>query len=554
MKKTGFFFLQMLLLCSAVFGQNDTVNMRAPLDIPLLLSGNFGELRTNHFHAGIDFKTQGTVGKPIFSPADGYVARVKVSPGGYGRALYIMHDNGYMTVYGHLNAYTADIANRIHSFQYENETFAADISFAPEEFRVKRGELVAYSGNTGYSFGPHVHFEVRKSDGNELVNPLRFYKHLIADSRPPVAYAYAVTPYKGAGVVNRGSNTVTCKFAGDTLNVWGVVGVSVKAEDFMDNTTNRYGIYRYEMYVDDSLRFSSVMDGFSFDETRLINAWADYQRRSSDGDWYLRSYVLDNNPLRALSCDENRGWITIDEERIYNVKYRLYDYHGNVKSCSFALRGKCDTIPSVYDEEGHLLLWYINNEISYQGMHLAIPAGELFEDTYIKIFELPATDISRSYDIAGSAIPLRNGAYLRMQINDSLPYPERCYYLRRKNGKGWLSAGGKASNGWVEGKISVLGIYDVAVDTVAPRVKALNEKRWKGSGTIVFTLRDTQTGIKDYKGYIDDKFILFEFSSKTGRLTCNHKREGVSPGKHRLRLVVTDYAGNETIIEKTIIL
>ncbi len=546
-------FLLSLCFCMDISGQSDTVNLRSPLDIPLLMSGNFGELRTNHFHSGVDFKTQGAVGKPIYSPADGYVLRVSVSAGGYGRALYIMHDNGYMTVYGHLNSYTKDVADRIRNYQYDNETFVVDISFTPGEFPVKRGDVVAYSGNSGYSFGPHLHFEVRKADGNELVNPLCFYKHLVADTRPPVAYAYAVTPGKDMGVVNGGNRTVTSKFANDTLNVWGVVGLSVKAEDFMDNTSNRYGVYRYEMYVDDSLRFSSSMDGFSFDETRLINAWADYGRRSVNNEWFLRSYILDNNPLRLLSSDENKGWINVDEERIYNIDYRLYDYHGNVNSYSFSLRGRRDTIPVALNANEHSMLWYINNEIKYEGMHLSIPSGELFENTAIEVSELQPTAISRSYKIAPEAVPMRRGATLRMQINDSLPYPERCYYLRRKSGKGWVSAGGKVVDGWIEGKISVLGVYEVSVDTIAPQVKPVNEKNRAGSGRLMYALRDAQTGIKEYKGYLDGKFVLFEFSSKSGYLTCNLKREGISRGRHRLRLVVTDYAGNETVVEKTII-
>ena len=147
-----------------------------PFDFPLTLSGNFGELRANHFHGGLDFKTQGAVGKPIRNIADGYVSRVTVTPGGYGQAVYMVHDNGYTSVHGHVLRFDPAIAKVVEEYQYANETFEVDLEFGPDEFRFAQGEVFAWSGNEGYSFGPHLHMEIRRNDTGEYIDPLQFYK------------------------------------------------------------------------------------------------------------------------------------------------------------------------------------------------------------------------------------------------------------------------------------------------------------------------------------------------------------------------------------------
>lgn len=545
-----------LLNATLLFSQAGSLAL--PFDFPVLLSGNFGELRSNHFHAGLDFKTQGATGKSLHTPADGYIMRATVSPGGYGRALYVMHDNGYVTVHGHLERFMPGVENRVRQCQYDNETFPVDIEFLPNEFPVKRGDIIALSGNSGYSFGPHLHMEVRKASDGQLINPMQFYKQYVTDTKAPVAHAFAVTPNKGHGVVNGATNTVTMHvkngIVADTLSVWGVVGFSVKADDFMDNTNNRYGVYSIELFVDGIKRFGSCIDSYFHNENRYINAFVDYERYYNDGDWFMRSYLLDNNPLGMLWADSVRGWLNVDEERVYNVEYRLADYHGNKRSYKFAVKGEKNTIPSLTELSGNYLYWFINNEINQKGMRLSIPRGELFENAILNILQLDNdSSVSHCYDLGGTAYPLYKKAILSLQVNEPNKYPHKKYYMRLKTKKGYRSVGGTLNDGWISTNITVLGCYDVAVDTVAPVVKLLAEKNWSKNGKINFLIKDTETGVSSYKGYIDDKFILFEFCSKNGRLSCNLKREGVKRGKHKLKLHVSDVAGNETIVEKNIV-
>lgn len=547
----------MSLFAAVSKAQNDTLSMMPPFDFPLLLSGNFGELRSNHFHAGIDFKTQGVSGKPIYAPYDGYISRVTVGAGGYGRAVYVVHDNGYMTVYGHLDRFLPAVADTVRAKQYADETFAVDLKFANDAFPVKRGDLLAYAGNSGYSFGPHLHFEVRNVNSDEIVNPLFFYKGQFRDTKPPKAHSVMITPYPGLGTVNGLCKSVIKSIENvsvcDTVKVWGNIGFSVNAEDFMDNTSNRYGVYTIELFVDDSLRFSSRIDSYALSETRLINAWAEYKRLYDTGEWFLRSYILDNNTLPFMTADENRGWLNVNEERLYNVEFRLGDYHGNVSRYKFSVMGVCDTVPVNTDDDTCYLYWFVNNEISLPGMNLSIPAGELFENASLNIrTEQVQGALSLRYDFGG-CYPLRNKARLSLQVNDTLSVDSTKLYIKRITRKGSVPVGGTYRNGRVVTDIKLLGCYEVVADTIPPVVKAVNEKHWKRSGCLQFALSDKGSGIKTYKGLIDGTFILFEYNAMKGRLSCNMRHEGVQRGKHRLLLTVEDNVGNVTTVERDII-
>ena len=249
----------------------------SPFDFPLLLSGNFGELRANHFHGGVDFKTQGVVGKPIRCIADGYISRVTVTPGGYGQAVYITHDNGMTSVHGHLHQFMEEVHKVVEAYQYEHETFAVDLEFGPDKFPLKQGEVFALAGNEGYSFGPHLHMEIRKTDTGEYIDPLQFYTDLVKDTTAPRATHVMLYPQAGKGVVNGSSRKKIISLSGRSpLTAWGQIAAGIKAYDYMDGTSNNYGVRSVTLLVDSMEVFRSTVDGFLPNENRMINAWTDY--------------------------------------------------------------------------------------------------------------------------------------------------------------------------------------------------------------------------------------------------------------------------------------
>lgn len=552
-------FLLYIITCAcnvAVCAQGGMSLFGVPFDFPLVLSGNFGELRSNHFHSGIDFKTQGVVGKPIHCVADGYICRASVQPGGYGNALYVMHENGYMTVYGHLDRFPKEIAERVRALQYENETFSVDMRFTPYEYSVARGDVLAYAGNTGYSFGPHLHFEVRDISGEELYDPMRFYATRLNDTIAPRAHSFAVYPRDGRGVLMGDRESAVYKVASgvvrDTIEAWGQIGFGVKANDYMNGTNNKYGVRKMELYADGKILFSSTMDRFSFSETRLINAWIDYERYINRGEWFQRLHLLELNSLRAIDASLGNGWLDVDEERFYNIECRLCDYHGNESRYRLVVRGKEQEMPAE-PRSTHMLYCFKENIVDYMGMRLFVPNGELFTNARLDIKLQEGGPFSPRYKLGGEEYPVWHGADFSIRVNDIGTVDVSKLYIRRVSQKGTTSyVGGRYEDGWVKAHITVLGTYEVAVDTVAPRLKPLNEKLWSKNGRIVFSLIDKETLVMRFKGTIDGRFVLFAYNSKDARLTLNLKKEKISRGVHRLKVVAIDAYGNETVYEKDI--
>ena len=517
----------------------------SPFDFPLLLSGNFGELRANHFHGGVDFKTQGVVGKPIRCIADGYISRVTVTPGGYGQAVYITHDNGLTSVYGHLHRFMTEVGKVVEAYQYENETFAVDLKFGPEQFPLKQGEVFALAGNEGYSFGPHLHMELRKTDTGEYIDPLQFYTDIIKDKTAPRATHIMLYPQAGKGVVAGSSKKKALPLAAlqTPVTAWGKIAVGIKAYDYMDGTSNNYGVRSVTLLVDSVEVFRSTVDGFLPDENRMINAWTDYEEYATRGSWFMRSQILPGNTWRMLQADEEGGVVTINEERLYDFCYVLEDLYGNRRTYRFKVQGKEQPIEPLYKGK-HYLSWNQGNVIQKPGMELVIPKGMLYEDVDLNCKVIAdSLNISFDYQLHDRPVPLHAGCSLMIGVRN-YPIPDMTkYYVVRKYKGRKASAGGYFEEGFMHANIRELGTYSVALDTVAPRIVPLNRPQWKG-GNIRFKIRDAETGIKDYKVYIDGAFVLFKFSSKNAVLSCMHPSRIKKGMKHRMEVVITDYCGN----------
>ena len=516
----------------------------SPFDFPLLLSGNFGELRANHFHGGVDFKTQGVVGKPIRCIADGYISRVTVTPGGYGQAVYITHDNGYTSVHGHLHRFMDAVQQVVEAYQYEHETFAVDLQFEAERFPLKQGEVFALAGNEGYSFGPHLHMEIRKTDTEEYIDPLQFYTNQLKDTTAPRATHVMLYPQAGKGVVNGSSRKKIITLSGQSpITAWGQIGAGIKAYDYMDGTSNNYGVRSVTLLVDSVEVFRSTVDGFLPDENRMINAWTDYEEYATRNSWFMRSQILPGNTWRMLQADDEKGVVTINEERPYRFCYVLEDLYGNRRTYRFVVHGKKQEIEPLHKGK-HYLKWNQGNIVQQPGMSLVIPKGMLYEDVDLNCRVIAdSLNISYDYQLNDKPVPLHGGCSLVIGVRNYPISDMSKYYVARKYKGRKSSAGGYFEDGFMFANIRELGTYSVAIDTVAPRIVPLNKPQWK-IGNIRFKIRDAETGIKDYKVYIDGEFVLFKFASKNATLSCMHPGRIKRGLKHHMEVVITDYCGN----------
>ena len=537
--------------------QNAEVEFGVPFDFPLLLSGNFGELRSNHFHGGLDFKTQGVVGKPLLAIADGYISKVTVTPGGYGNALYITHDNGYTSVHGHLDGFLPEIARLVKEKQYREQSFVVTLEFGPEEYRVSRGEVVAYAGNTGYSFGPHLHMEIRTTDTNEPIDPLPFYKDKIVDNIAPRATHIMVYGAKNEGKVASAADSkevkevdekliVNCQLSiVNSISAWGRIGTAISANDYMDGTTNNYGVRYVRLYVDDRLVSSSDVNRFSFSEDLLINSWTDYAVQRSTGRWYMRSTIAENNELRMLHADEERGWVMINEERDYHFRYELEDLYGNTSTYRFVVRGQ--RMEPSYRIPNYLCRMDASrdNRFYAQGFELWMPKGALFEDVEIDYdVQLSDTDQAAHYRLSATRIPLRQSAEITIPILPKVGMDVSKLYIARVDNNQRVYCGGRYKHGRITANIKELGTYTVCYDTIAPKITPVGGSTWKKKGVVTFRISDGETGIRSYRGMIDGKWVLFKYNSKNARLWCDLKAEGIARGKHKVEIVVTDMRGN----------
>ena len=541
-------FLGLLMGASAALPAQEkpTNPFISPFDFPLLLSGNFGELRSNHFHGGVDFKTQGVVGKPIRCIADGYISRVTVTPGGYGQAAYITHTNGMTSVHGHLHKFMDEVEKVVEAYQYKHETFAVDLTFEAGKFPLKQGEVFALAGNEGYSFGPHLHMEIRRTDTGEYIDPLQFYTDKVKDTTAPRASHVMLYPQVGKGVVNGSSHKKAFPLVGGQLiTAWGQISAGIKAYDYMDGTSNNYGVRSVKLYVDSVEVFSSTVDGFLPDENRMINAWTDYEEYATRNSWFMRSRILPGNTWRMLQADEEGGVFTINEERPYECCYVLEDLYGNHRSYGFVVQGRQQSIPPVKKGKQYLK-WNRGHIIQKPGMELVIPKGMLYEDVDLDCQVMAdSMGISYDYQLHDRPVPLHGGCELTIGVRRYPVADKSKYYVARKYKGRKASVGGRFENGYMHTTIRELGTYTVVIDTVAPMVVPLNKPQWK-TGNIQFTIRDAETGVKDYKVYIDGEFALFKFSSKNARLSCMHPSRIKRGMKHTMEVFVTDYCGNVT--------
>jgi murein DD-endopeptidase MepM/ murein hydrolase activator NlpD len=555
-----YFFL--FLLFGSAFAQGNFVQsheypkgvFRYPLDLPPSTAGSFGELRANHFHAGLDFRTNQRTGYPVHAALDGYVSRLKIQYGGFGNAVYITHPNGFTTVYGHLDHFSPEITGLVKKEQERLQRFEVDFGPDPLKLPVSKGQVFAWSGNTGASGGPHLHFEIRDTKTQETINA-QLFGLTIPDRVPPTITSVSVYHLNGHPF-NENTLHQTYPVRGtagnyhllkpQTLELSGSIGFGIAATDMNSTSANRNGVYSIELKVDGKTVYTYAVERFAFDQTHAINAYIDYPHFIRTGSFIQKCFILPGSRITLYPQSINRGVVTFNDDSLHEVEYVVKDIAGNTSTVKLKVRS---SIPKesrpVVKTEGMVLRYNQRTEFTAPNIRIIAEPYNLYDDL----------------DLIYSTSPRRPGGYSEVHhiqnrftpIHDSLnvwvkPEISLGKYADKAVLYSTTTSGQESeyADGYVKAKIHAFGDFYIRIDTVPPSITPLtihNGSNLAARKTISFRISDNLSGVKSYVGKIDGKWVLVEHDYKS-KIFIYTFGPDITHGKHTFELTATDYKNN----------
>ena len=539
-----------ILLSLKVLAQSpiDTTYFNSPMNIPLISAGTFGELRDNHFHAGLDLKTQFREGIPVQAAADGYVSRIRVGVWGYGKAIYVDHPNGYTTVYAHLSKFSPELETYIKNLQYKRKSHEVQGFPKKEEFHFKKGEIIAYSGATGGFVGPHLHFEIRDTQTEHILNPMLF-GIVVKDGRPPSALALQVKPADSTSQINGFEKRIKLnfweikkdQFQTDTVEVFGSALFQVQSIDRQDAANNKNGLYEISLFENDRKVYNHTLNEFSFSESKLINLLIDYEYYQLTKKRFQQLYIpsnsnlsIYNRKLKDTSKKEDFSMYKIELNDFQNNNTSIYIpviYVNKPKSLvkSLSERGNYHIKrEEFYKIENHNAFISLQKETFYQDLSLNLKLKK--DSIFIDHDRYPLNKkMTIGFKLAKTNINQKGIALLK---DGKLKFIETEYL-----------------NETLVAHPRTLGTYILAEDKVSPYLKSKNfsNKSWISKHkTLELTVLDEQSGLKSFEANLDGNWIALEYNPKTNTISYDLKDIPLEKGEHKLEIIIEDLVGNQT--------
>jgi murein DD-endopeptidase MepM/ murein hydrolase activator NlpD len=549
--------------------EKQSIHYNAPLDIPLLLSANYGEYRSGHFHGGLDFKTQQVEGKNVFAVDSGYVFRIAVLEGSYGNAVYLKHPSGNISVYGHLSRFEPSLASYVKEQQYKKKSYTIDILPEAGLFVFKKGELVGWSGNSGSSFGAHLHFEIRDSTGAVPLNALNMGFD-IKDNISPKINWLMVYPMEQESYVNGFHQPLLLPVLGksnvysikpDTILIHGKVGFGIETYDFLNNALNECSPYTMQVLIDNHLSYFCRIDSIPFSEAGYINSFFDYGEMLRSGKKIQKLFIDPNNRLKIYKTAINRGLISFEDDSVHAIRIIATDTYGNESAMRFYLKNSTEFSPFTALKDSLVAAHFTCTKINVfesDRVKVVIPENALFTDIDFQYLEKwnDGAPYSMVHEIHNRFTPLLYSYILSIKPENLPENLKSKALLARINPDGSLSAeGGEFRNGFVTAKTKSFGRFVVTIDTVPPVIKPVRFSpgaKLKKGQTIIFQISDSISGIQNYSGFIDSKWALFEYDAKNRTLSYTADEKYIQTEKnHVFELLITDQKGNVSEYQNT---
>ncbi len=552
--------LLLLLYCpfTQVFSQSKPYPkgyFRYPLAIAPKLNANFGEMRPNHFHMGLDLFTERRENMPIYAAADGYVARVKIEPGGFGRAIYLNHPNGFTTLYAHMNDFMPELEQYVKGKQYEKESWMQELEIPAGKFPVKKGDFIGYSGNTGGSQGPHVHFEIRETASENCLNPLLF-GFSIPDNIPPDLTRLAVydrnqsTYEQSPAVYSLVKKGAFFQTAGTIKVNTDKIVLALQATDRMSGVPNPNGIFSVALFEGNRQLGGFKIDNVGYDETRYLNAHIDYRTKLSGGSYLQYIFPLDGDKLTIYRNTPSERFILLKDTAVHNFRLEVRDPYGNMSEARFAFQ-RTSRINPPKIKAGQLMLPDQINIYETDQIQVVIPENGIYDSIYFTHSvraKTASTGFSAIHDVQTYQVPVHGMFTVRLKADSMIPYPLRDRMLIRKITK--TDTDVRKANwelGWYTAAFREFGSFQLIADDIPPQIgiSGVTDGASASKATrIVITVTDNNDAIRNFRAELDGKWLMF---SQKGRTFTYKFDEHCLPGNHILKLSVEDEAGNATL-------